>query len=259
MNPFETDYYPNIEVERNTNPNRLYAIPFFGLFIKFILLIPIFIEVWILMIATGIIVMLINPFSVLFTGKYMKVAYHLATGVMRLGAKMSFYLYGITDKYPGFEISSTPFTWNLAYPESSNRFYAIPLLGLLIRAVLIIPFSIFFQVINYALSLAVFFIVTPLSVLIRGYYPETTHELAVDSIRLSNASMAYIFGLSDKYPSFNISWKHKTIKIILIIIGVLMLFSNLSSNLSSINRTNSTIPFPIPTVSTPPVQPPVVY
>lgn len=243
------NYYPQIEIPRNTNPNRLYAIPLVSLVIKFILLIPVFLEACVLMIATGIIVMLVNPFSVLFTGKYLKVAYDLATGVMRLGAKSGFYLYGVTDKYPGFSISTTPFTWNLDYPQTSSRLYAIPLLGFLIRAILTIPFSIFAQIISYASSLAIFAIITPLSVLIKGYYPETTHELAVDSTRLSNASMAYMFGLSDKYPSFKISWNHKTIKIILIIIAVLVMLSNFGSSFIPNKQTNP----PAPSITLPQV------
>lgn len=255
-NPPVNNYYPEIKIERNIHPNRLYAIPLFSLLVKFIILIPVFIEIWALTIATGLIVMIVNPFVVLFTGKYLKIAYDLATGVMRLGAKSSFYVSGVTDKYPGFDISQTPFTWELDYPESPNKLYAIPLAGLLIRAVLIIPFSIFNQIIGYASNLAVFVIITPLMVLIKGYYPETAHELAVDSIRLSNASTAYIFGISDKYPSFNISWKHKTIKIILIIIAVILMLANFSSSLQT-PQTNYTTPPPIPTIAIPQIQPPV--
>lgn len=248
------NYYPKIEIPRNSNPNRLYAIPLFGLLAKFILLIPVFIEIWALMIVTSVLVMLINPFAVLFTGKYIKVAYDLATGIMRLGARTNFYINGITDKYPGFSISTTPFTWNLAYPATSNRLFAIPLLGFLIRVIIMIPFSIFAQIIGYAANLAVFFIITPLSVLIKGYYPETAHELTVDSVRLSNASMAYIFGISDKYPSFKISWNHKAIKIVLIIISILVMLSNFgSSALTSGTKTDS--PFQVPSspiISIPP-------
>lgn len=247
--PNRNNYYPQIEIERNTSPNRLYAIPLFGFLAKIIILIPIYIELWILIILTGIVVILINPFSILFTGKYLQMAYDLATGVMRLGIKSGFYLYGIIDKYPGFSISTTPFTWSLAYPESPNKLYAIPILGFLIRAILIIPFSIFSQIISYTASIAVFVIVTPLSVLIKGYYPETTHELAVDSVRLSHASMAYMFGLSDKYPSFKISWNHKTMKIILMVIGTLALLGNFMSGLSSPSKTKTLPNFPSPTIN----------
>lgn len=247
------NYYPQIEIPRNTNPNRLYAIPLISLFIKFILLIPVFIELWALMIATGVIVMLINPFAVLFTGKYLKIAYDLTTGVMRLGARTSFYINGVTDKYPGFNISTTPFTWILDYPQTPNKLFAFPVLGFVIKVIILVPFSFFSQIISYATNLAVFAIVTPLSVLIKGYYPETTHELTVDSVRLSNASMAYIFGISDKYPSYKISWNHKTIKIVLIILAILMMIANSANNvLNPKTETNSLFPIPTPpSISTP--------
>lgn len=234
--------YPQIAIDRNLNPNRLYAIPLLGFLIKIIILIPVFLEVWLLSIVTGIIVILINPFAVLFTGKYLKLSYDLATGVMRLGIKISFYLTGVTDQYPGFSIGTTPFTWDLAYPESSSRLFAIPILGFLIRFILIIPYSIFNQVVSTGSVVAAFVIITPLSVLIKGYYPETTHEIIVDSNRLNNASMAYMYGLSDKYPSFNISWHHKTLKIILIIIGALIMLANFGSGFIPQKPTNPSTP-----------------
>lgn len=250
MDPQISDnYYPQIEIERNVNPNRLYAFPLLGILIKIIMVIPVFLELWVLFIAIEVLVFLINPFVVLITGKYLKTAFDLAAGVLRLRTKVGFYLYGVTDKYPGFSISATPFTWNLTYPASSNRLFAIPLLGILIRIILIIPFAIFSQIISYATVLAVFFIVTPLSVLIKGYYPETAHELAVDTNRLDNAMTVYMFGLSDKYPSFKMSWNHKTMKIILVIIGVLVLLGNLMSGLSTPSKTKTLPNIPSPTIN----------
>jgi hypothetical protein len=242
------NYYPQIEIERNINPNRLYAIPLFGFLVKIIILIPVFLELWLLFMAIEVLVFLVNPFVVLFTGKYLKIAYDLATGALRLGAKSSLYCYGVTDKYPGFDISTSPFTWNLAYPDSPDKLYAIPLLGIFIRVILIIPFVLFSQIISHAITLAAFFTFAP--VLFKGYYPETTHELAVDYVRLSNASMAYVFGISDTYPSFKISWNHKTMKILLVIFGVLMLLGNLASSLASSSDTKTFQPnVPTPSIN----------
>ncbi|MDD2823492.1 MAG: DUF4389 domain-containing protein [Candidatus Daviesbacteria bacterium] len=223
-----SNYYPEIVIERNIKPNRLYAFPLFGFLFKIIILIPVFVELMFLGLALFVIVMLLNPFVVLVTGKYWKTAYDLALGVMRLGSKVSFYFYGITDKYPGFDITTTPYTYNLAYPESSNRLFAIPILGFIIRIVLLIPFSIVAQVISYASGIATFFTFAP--VLFKGYYPETTHEINIDAVRLSQASNAYVYGISDKYPNFNISWNHKTMKIVLIVLGIIIFLANLATN-----------------------------
>lgn len=219
-----TELYPHLSVDRNTKPQRLYAFPLFGFLVKIIILIPVFIELWLLSIVNFILIFLINPFIVLTTGKYWKMAFDLAYGVMRLNTKVSFFLFGVTDKYPGFDTSSTPYTLTISYPEKPNQLYAVPLIGFLIRFVLIIPYAIFSQIISYASGIAVFFSFAP--VLFSGKYPETTHEIAVDSIRVSQASSLFILGIFDKYPSFKINWDHKPMKIVLIVLGVLGFLSN---------------------------------
>jgi hypothetical protein len=249
VNSAPDNYYPQISIEKNTNPNRLYAIPLFGFLTKVIILIPVFLELWLLGIAMFFIAMLINPFVVLFTGKYWKTAYDLTTGMLRLSSKVGFYFSGVTDKYPGFDISTTPFTYDLKYPESSNRLFAIPLLGGLIRLILLIPFYIVSQVFGYASGIATFFTFAP--VLFMGNYPETTHELNVDSVRLSQAMTAYMSGLSDKYPSFKVSWNHKTMKIVLLIVGTLLFLSYMSSSFTAKPPVN--LPAPTPTIEAPQV------
>src|SRR5256885_6575862 len=212
--------YPNIFIPIPTSPNRLWAIPIFGGLVKIIILIPVYLELIVVSLASSILIAFANPFVVLFTGKYLQIAYDLYMFVLRLDAKVLFFSWGLTDTYPGFT-STLPkeITLDIALPQNPSKLFAIPLLGGIARFILLLPFSIFSYVIQQAASWGSVFASFP--VLIMGKYPESIYEIVLDQARLTFASGVYSSGLSDKYPSFRISWNHKKIKIMLIILGVI--------------------------------------
>ena len=211
--------YPSISIKKINNPSLFYAFPLFGLLIKVIMTIPVAIELVFLGLYSFILTF-INSFVVLFTGKYLRHSYEINLGLTRLSAKVTFFILGLTDKYPGFGLGiKDKFKVDVKYPNNPNRLFAIPIVGGLARLVLLIPFSIYEMVIRYAAAIGVVFSAFP--VLINKKYPDSTFELARDSTRLNLAVSLYIFGMSDKYPSFSISMNHKTVKIILIILGAI--------------------------------------
>lgn len=225
--------YPSFKIEEIEHPNRFYAVPLIGFLIKVIALIPIFIEFIFLTIWLLIVAILINPFVVLFTGKYWGHAYSFIVGYTRLSAKMTAYFYGLTDKYPGFGFQ-TPANLTLDFPQPQNpgRLYAIPLIGFLIRVILLIPYFIFVNIINQAVVIGVFLLAWAV-VLVNGKYPIGIFELARDSIRINYSAQLYILGLSDRYPSFYISMAHDKIKIILIAIAIILSGWNYSQDISN--------------------------
>lgn len=214
--------YPTLRVELIQTPNRLYAIPIFGGLFKFIILIPIIIELYVLFFAM-LVMIITNPFYVLFTGKYWDSAYQFFLGYMRFWTKLTFFLYGLTNKYPGFSLNiDDTFSVDIAMPQTPNKLFAIPLLGGLARGILLIPFTIFFYIIQYAANIGVILLAWAV-VLFKGKYPESVFELIRDTTRLGLSSGCYFLGLSDKYPSFSISWNHKGIKIFLIILAIIVI------------------------------------
>jgi len=233
----EKGIYPVINIPHIQKPNRFYAFPLFGFLAKLIVLIPVGIELFVLWVVNFFVTMIINPFIVLVTGKYWKTAYELNLGLLRLTTKTYYYAFGLTDKYPGFNLEiKDNYNLEMAYPENPNRFFAIPIIGGFVRIVILIPYFIYAQVIEYAASIGVFVSFVP--VLFMGKYPESTYELARDSVRVGMGATAYISGLSDKYPSFYISMNHRGVKIILIILGILALLGNFSTGRSSKKSTN---------------------
>lgn len=222
--------YPVLEINRNTTANRFYAFPVIGFLAKIIILIPVAIWLCLVGIALFVITLLINPFIVLFTGKYWQTAYKLNLGYMRLSTKTLAYFYGLTDKYPYFKLSIPDFKLDIACPEKPNKFFAIPLLGGFVRIFVIMPFSFFQSFITYAYTIGWFGSFA--KVLFQGQYPESTYQLGRDSIRLGLASTVFIFGLSDDYPSFEIDLKNKKgIKFMLIFFAVIVyLITTLNSS-----------------------------
>lgn len=224
-----TNLYPTLSVSHIQNPNRFFAFPVIGILVKLIMIIPVGFELLILYIA-NIFVTFANSFMVLFNGVYWDTAYNLNLGIMRLMTKTYLFIYGLTDKYPGFDltIQDPLITLDMKKPETPNRLFAIPLLGGLARVILLIPYLIYQSVLNYAVGLGV--IISSFPVLFTGRYPETTYEFTKDYMRIVLASTAYMTGFSDSYPSFWISMNHKTAKVLLIIFGVLLFIANMFSS-----------------------------
>lgn len=226
MSYIETAMYPDLKIDINKTPKKLYAIPIIGMLIKCVMLIPVFIVMMGLGLAYFVVTVLINPFVVLFTGKYWQTAYNLNIGMLRYSSKLLFFMYGLTDKYPGFNLEAEGFSLDMPLPQNPNRLFAIPILGGLVRMLLLIPFYIYLYVIDYAAKLGIA-LVNWIYVLFRGRYDEALYEFGRDSTRLSMSLSAYMSGLSDKYPSFEISWNHKRSKIILIVVALVFIVINM--------------------------------
>ncbi|MBA3724188.1 MAG: DUF4389 domain-containing protein [Candidatus Levybacteria bacterium] len=218
------DIYPHLVIKNNEHPNKLLAFPIVGIIIRTILLIPVYIVGWFLSIAY-MILWIITPFVILFTGKYWDTAYNFNVGLMKLYTKVVLYMYGLTDKYPGFTMDTNGiFELQYEKPQKPNRWLSLPVFGLIIRLILLIPYVIYESVLRYGTYIAV--MASWFGVTFTGKYPESLYEFNRDSTRVALARMGYITYMSDTYPSFWISMKHQTVKIVLIVIGALLMLSS---------------------------------
>jgi hypothetical protein len=229
--------YPQLNARPIESPNRFWAIPFVGFIAKAIMLIPVFILFYLLALAAGLLV-LINGFVVFFTGDYWPPAYTLSLALLRVQAKIGFYMCGLTDRYPGFSVdipTDELFSLDIAMPTSPSRGFAIPVLGGIARAVLIIPFAIWTEIVAFAAFLAV--VVAWVPVLTAGRYPVTLFELVRDGTRLYLSYSCYFAGLSDKYPSFAISMNNPGVKVLFLVFGfisfILYMIVNIGSSVGS--------------------------
>lgn len=93
-----------VEIHMPTRPNRLFAIPFFGGFARWILLIPFFVYIAVISRAAGI-GMVVASIPVLVKGKYPESLYEINRDSFRLSQAMAMYMLGLSDTYPSFWIS----------------------------------------------------------------------------------------------------------------------------------------------------------
>src|SRR5690349_9604312 len=128
--------YPEITIDRIKNPSRFYAIPLLGFVIKVIMIIPVGIELWLLGIAQFVISML-NACNIFFRGRYWKTAYELNLGIMQLQTNVSYFMWGLTDVYPGFSLKTTSYELTIPFNKTPSRVFATPLLGVLFRFVML--------------------------------------------------------------------------------------------------------------------------
>lgn len=197
--------YPvNLSVPHPVSPSRFFAIPLLGILARYIMLIPHFIALYIVQAIAGV-VAIVASFPVLFTGKYPSGMYDITSGYVRWQAHLGCYMFGLTDKYPPFGFGldpSYPVQVTFERPEHSSRFFAIPLLGGFARFVLLIPhFIVLYIVAAVAMLLN---LVAWIPVLFAGRYPGWQYSFQSGLIRWYARVMAYMFGLTDKYPPFGL-------------------------------------------------------
>lgn len=200
--------YPiQVTIDRAPGHNRLYAVPALGLVIKELMLIPHLFVMYFL----NIVVSVFQYFlwiPVLFTGKYPEIGEQIVGGTLRWQARVFSFLLGLTDKYPPFAMGTSdgdnyPVNVSFAIPEHSNRFFAVPVLGIAVKAIILIPHMIALSVllaVVVALQLVLW-----IPVLFTGTYPAFAYTLVGGTIQWASRVMGYYYGLTDKYPPFSLS------------------------------------------------------
>jgi hypothetical protein len=195
-----TAAYPIVlSVKRPFNSNRFWAIPFIGIFVKGIILIPHYVILGVLGWVVGL-CHLVIWIPVLFTGRYPDWAFSLNAGYLRWTARVTLYLYGITDEYPSFSFDA-PGDLYITRPESSSRFFAIPFIGIFVKGIILIPHFIVLYVLGIVVGLCQ--LVTWIPVLFTGEYPTWAFPLVTGTTLWAMRVYAYGLGLTDAYPPFS--------------------------------------------------------
>jgi Domain of unknown function (DUF4389) len=196
-----TGYPIVLSTGRPVSVNRFWAIPVIGIFAKCIILIPHFIVLYVLGIVSGIAHLVIWAI-VLFTGQYPEWGFNLTAGVLRWAARLVMYLYGITDNYPAFSMAA-PGDIVIPRPASSSRFFAIPIIGIFVKYIILIPHLIVLYVLGFVVALCQLVIWVP--VLFMGQYPQWAFQLVSGTTLWAMRVYAYLLGLTDSYPPFSFS------------------------------------------------------
>ena len=184
---------------RPVSVNRFWAIPIVGFFVKLIILIPHFIVLYVLGIVSAL-AHLIIWIPVLFTGRYPDWGFSLTAGVVRWYQRLILYLYGLSDNYPAFAMEA-PGDVVVPRPESSSRFWAIPIIGIFVKFIILIPHFIVLYVLGFVVALCQLVIWIP--VLFTGEYPSWAYQLVSGYVLWYTRVYSYLLGLIDAYPPFS--------------------------------------------------------
>ncbi|MBP1705050.1 MAG: hypothetical protein H6Q36_789 [Chloroflexi bacterium] len=182
--------------------NQLWGIPLIGVFVRGILLIP----HAIILAFYGMLVFFLTWVTwipVLINGRYPAWGYDLVGGFMRWYTRV--YAYGtlMAATYPPFSPSAphdVDVAWDL--DQEVPRWAGIPLLGLFVRSLLLIPHFI----VLWALGIVANFVnlVAWIPVLLYGRYPAWGYLLVGGYLRWMNRVGAYLLLMTGPYPPFKL-------------------------------------------------------
>lgn len=199
--------YPiDFQADYPESPGKLYAIPLVGWLIRVVLLIPHAVAVTVLSCAVAFI-QLFAWAPVLFTGKFQPGLYSFETGVLRWSGRMYAYLFGLTDQYLPFALGSDdddgyPVRVLFERPKESNRPWAIPVVGYVVKLIILIPHLI--ALTTLGLVTVLMQLVSWIPVLSTGQYPSWAYSFTTGYLRWSMRTSGYFLGLTDQYPPFRL-------------------------------------------------------
>jgi len=183
---------------------RLWGLPLIGFAVRFLLLIPHFIVLVCLGIAVAF-VMYLTWIPVLFTGRQAGFVYAIVGGYLRWSTRLTAYLYLITSGYPPFSLlGEDDYRVRVEIDENQriNRLWGIPLIGFMVRAIILIPHYIVLWLIGIAAFVLIAFSWVP--VLLLGRQAQLVYSVVGGWLRYSLRVTTYLLLLHDRYPPFSL-------------------------------------------------------
>ena len=198
-NPIEVTVTPEREL------SRLWGIPVFGIFVRWILAIPHFVVLWLLGLGFYVWVFL-GWIPILVNGRVPGIAVKLLTEYIQRGARVGGYVaFLMPGGYPPLE-PGAPLPIDVRFNFESlevNRLWGIPVFGWFVRVLILVPHLIVlgFAAILVCLSEIVLWI----PILLFGRYPGWAASLYGGIIRYGVRVGAYMLLLPVPYPPFSFS------------------------------------------------------
>ncbi|MCU0484004.1 MAG: DUF4389 domain-containing protein [Chloroflexi bacterium] len=188
--------------DESVTMNQLWGIPLLGIWVRGILLIP----HAIILGFYGLLVFFLTWVTwipVLVNGRYPQWGYDLVGGFIRWYTRV--YAYGtlMAAKYPPFSTSAphdVDVAWDL--DQEVPRWAGIPLLGLFIRSLLLIPHFIVLWALGIVTGIVT--LVAWIPVLLYGRYPAWGYLLVGGYLRWMNRIGAYLLLMTGPYPPFRL-------------------------------------------------------
>jgi Domain of unknown function (DUF4389) len=192
-----------MSVPADPGQSRLWGIPFLGIWVRALLLIPVAIELFFLFLAVSIL-FLVSWIPVLVQGRQAPFITQIVGGTLRLSSRAALYALLATGSYPWFGIGNEhPITVTYDEYEPQNRLWGIPVLGIAARAILLIPHFFVLWILGIIAAFVV--LVSWIPVLISGRQAEPIVTYLAGVYRWGVRVSAYATLLTGTYPPFRLS------------------------------------------------------
>ena len=183
---------------------NLWGIPLVGVALRVILLIPHFIVLWLLGILTAILIY-VTWIPVLLLGRQASFVYAIVGGYLRWTTRLSSYVTLLTSGYPPFSLSGQDdyrVRVEIDQVDHINRFWGIPVIGIAIRSLILIPHYLLLMFVGVAAAVLLAFAWVP--VLLLGRQASVVYTVAGGWMRWSLRVYTYLLLLHDSYPPFSL-------------------------------------------------------
>ena len=190
MTPPNPEYPVRLDIDYPPRLSRLL------IFVKWLLLIPHYIALWLLGIIAWVVILLAF-FAVLITGQYPRSLFDFLVGYERWRMRASSYLLLQTDAYPPFALSDDPaypVRLDVDYPDRVSRWRPF------LHWLLAIPALFATFVIGLIAYVAV--IIAWFAILITGRYPQSLFDAVTVALRWTVRTTLYTYFAAERYPPF---------------------------------------------------------
>ncbi len=199
--PPGSEYPVKVAVPRDSGQNRLWGIPFVGVWVRGILLIPVVFVLFFLVLIVSIL-FLVSWIPILFTGRQAAFIYQLVGGTIRLSIRAALYALLITGRYPWFSVDH-PVTLTYDEYEEQNRLWGIPIVGIAVRVIILIPHFFILWVLGIIVALLIW--ITWIPVLFGGRQNDGIVEFVGGVYRWTTRVSSYALLLTGTYPPFRLN------------------------------------------------------
>ncbi len=185
--------------------NRLWGIPFVGVFVRMILAIPHMIVLGIMSIGLYI-WLLLGWIPILLLGRQPSLVVKFLTEYLHRAFRVAGYaIMLLPGGYPPLEPGApTPVDLKIDVEgRSLSRLWGIPFVGLFVRYIVLIPHLIVLMILGIVVYIS--FIVLWIPILLMGKYPNAFASFYTGVFRYGARVAAYLFLLPVPYPPFSFS------------------------------------------------------
>lgn len=199
--PGRSGYPVRITFDRDEEINRLWGIPLFGMLARLILLLPHYLVLMVLGIASGLSV-LVTWIPILGSGRFPGWAMDLYEVTYRWYVRVAAYALLMVEDYPPFSPDAPyPVDLTIDAPQEISNVWGIPLIGIWVRGLLAIPQGIVIFFLGIACWLALWVVWIP--VLAYGRFPQLGYDLFGGYLRISTRVSIWTLLVPVPYPPFS--------------------------------------------------------